>query len=161
MEKQDVEAAAPISALSEKQSIASGEVPLSTAPTETRFQRFTNILKTWGVETHGCVYPLSIARILLLTARARIEPIPLESRTERRTYQFFFLWLSTNLSILTCVPFGSKFQCNGTHARLYSVSTGVSGPAFFSLGRRDSLVIILVVDLMYVRSLLARQESVY
>ncbi|KZV76787.1 cytosine-purine permease [Peniophora sp. CONT] len=109
MEKQDVEAAGPDPVLSEKQSIASGEVPLPTTPTS-RFQRLTNILKTWGVETNG------------------IEPIPIESRTERRTYQFFFLWLSTNLSVLT-------------------VSTGVSGPAFFSLGRRDSLVIILVVDL--------------
>ncbi|KAI0028765.1 permease for cytosine/purines, uracil, thiamine, allantoin-domain-containing protein [Vararia minispora EC-137] len=76
-------------------------------------ERLTRFLRTWGVETHG------------------IEPVPQIARTDTRTYQLFFLWFSTNLSVLT-------------------VSTGVSGPAFFSLGQRDAFLIILVVDLLYV-----------
>lgn len=48
----------------------------------------------------------------------------------------FFIWFSANLNILA---FG----------------TGSAGPTFFKLGLRDSVVIIIVVDIMYVRSMKA------
>ncbi|KAF8056624.1 purine-cytosine permease [Lyophyllum atratum] len=56
-----------------------------------------------------------------------ISPIPMEQRLDKRLYQMFFVWFSANFNIL-------------------AFSTGSAGPVFFSLGLRDSLVIILVVD---------------
>lgn len=58
-----------------------------------------------------------------------IAPIPREERLETRWYQMFFVWFSANMNIL-------------------SFSTGTAGPAFFSLGVRDSIVVITVVDLV-------------
>jgi purine-cytosine permease-like protein len=58
----------------------------------------------------------------------------MEDRTDKRLYQMFFVWFSANINI-------------------FAVSTGSAGPAFFNLGLRDSLLIILVVDLMYVQSM--------
>ncbi|TFY57856.1 hypothetical protein EVG20_g8379 [Dentipellis fragilis] len=58
-----------------------------------------------------------------------IDPIPREDRTDKRLYQMFLAWLSVNLNVLT-------------------FSTGTVGPAFFGLGLRDSLIIILMVDLV-------------
>ncbi|EGO29194.1 hypothetical protein SERLADRAFT_359352 [Serpula lacrymans var. lacrymans S7.9] len=56
-----------------------------------------------------------------------IAPVPLEERTDRRWYQMFFVWFSANMNIL-------------------AFSTGSSGPAFFSLGLVDSVIILIVVD---------------
>ncbi|KAF9003919.1 purine-cytosine permease [Cyathus striatus] len=75
------------------------------------FQKVSNVLLRWGVETNG------------------ITPIPEEERTDKRLYQMFFVWFSANFNILA---FG----------------TGSAGPAFFSLGLRDSLIIIVLVDLI-------------
>jgi purine-cytosine permease-like protein len=61
----------------------------------------------------------------------RISPILMENRTDKRLYQMFFVWFSANLNI-------------------FAFSAGSAGPAFFNLGLRNSLVIILVVDIMYV-----------
>lgn len=58
-----------------------------------------------------------------------IAPIPREERLETRWYQMFFVWFSANMNIL-------------------SFSTGTAGPAFFSLGVRDSIVVITIVDLV-------------
>ncbi|KAF8156873.1 cytosine-purine permease [Crassisporium funariophilum] len=58
-----------------------------------------------------------------------ITPIPTERRVDKRIYQMFFIWFSVNFNILA---FG----------------TGSAGPAFFSLGVRDSLMIILVVNVI-------------
>lgn len=58
-----------------------------------------------------------------------IAPIPKEQRLDRRWYQMFFVWFSANMNIL-------------------SFSTGTVGPAFFSLGVRDSIIVIVVVDLV-------------
>ncbi|KAI0357669.1 hypothetical protein OH77DRAFT_1286490 [Trametes cingulata] len=68
-------------------------------------------LARWGLEVNGIV------------------PIPEEQRTERRLYQFFFVWFSANANILT-------------------LSAGTVGPAYYSLGIRDSFYVILVVDLI-------------
>ncbi|GLB39366.1 putative permease for cytosine/purines, uracil, thiamine, allantoin [Lyophyllum shimeji] len=56
-----------------------------------------------------------------------ISPIPMEQRLDKRLYQMFSVWFSANFNIL-------------------AFSTGSAGPAFFSLGLRDTLVILLVVD---------------
>ncbi|KAG2340850.1 hypothetical protein BDR05DRAFT_966422 [Suillus weaverae] len=48
---------------------------------------------------------------------------------ETRWYQMFFVWFSANMNILT-------------------FSTGTVGPAFFPLGVNDSLIIIVIVDLV-------------
>ena len=61
----------------------------------------------------------------------RISPIPVEKRVDKRTYQLFFIWFSVNFNII-------------------SFGTGSSGPVFFSLGVRDSILVILIVNLMYV-----------
>ncbi|KAJ7150901.1 permease for cytosine/purines, uracil, thiamine, allantoin-domain-containing protein [Mycena crocata] len=47
----------------------------------TRFQRLTNFLRRWGVETNG------------------IAPIPEEQRVDARIYQLFFVWFSANMNI--------------------------------------------------------------
>ncbi|KAG2135296.1 hypothetical protein DEU56DRAFT_949253 [Suillus clintonianus] len=59
-----------------------------------------------------------------------IAPVPAEERLETRWYQMFFVWFSSNMNIL-------------------GFSTGTTGPAFFSLGVRDSIAIILIVNLVY------------
>ncbi|KAG9311748.1 cytosine-purine permease [Chiua virens] len=58
-----------------------------------------------------------------------IAPIPVAERVETRWYQMFFVWFSANLNVLA---FG----------------TGTAGPAFYSLGVRDSILILLVVDII-------------
>ncbi|KAJ7034539.1 purine-cytosine permease [Mycena alexandri] len=49
------------------------------------FQRLTQLLGRWGVETHG------------------IAPIPREERVDSRIYQLFLLWLSSNLNVTNLV----------------------------------------------------------
>ncbi|KAG1729730.1 cytosine-purine permease [Suillus lakei] len=58
-----------------------------------------------------------------------IAPVPAEERLETRWYQLFFVWFSSCTNIL-------------------AFSTGTAGPAFFSLGVRDSTTIIVIVDLV-------------
>ncbi|OBZ65621.1 Purine-cytosine permease fcyB [Grifola frondosa] len=58
-----------------------------------------------------------------------IVPIPLEERTDPRLYQMFMVWFSANANILI-------------------LSAGTVGPAFYGLGIKDSLLIILVVDIV-------------
>ncbi|KAH7918074.1 cytosine-purine permease [Leucogyrophana mollusca] len=59
-----------------------------------------------------------------------IAPIPAEVRVDTRWHQMFFAFFSSNIGVLT-------------------FSAGTAGPAFFRLGARDSIVIILVVDLVF------------
>ncbi|TFK91640.1 purine-cytosine permease [Polyporus arcularius HHB13444] len=58
-----------------------------------------------------------------------IDPVLPGDRKDTRLYQMFFVWFSANVNIL-------------------SFGTGTAGPAFFGLGLRDSLLILLVVDLI-------------
>ncbi|KDR68333.1 hypothetical protein GALMADRAFT_256960 [Galerina marginata CBS 339.88] len=75
------------------------------------FRKLTNVLLSWGIETHG------------------ITPIPADNRTDGRVYQLFWLWFSANFNILA---FG----------------TGSAGPAFFGLGLKNSLLVLLFVDIV-------------
>ncbi|KAF8906804.1 purine-cytosine permease [Gymnopilus junonius] len=59
----------------------------------------------------------------------RIAPTTLDERTDKRIYQMFWLWFSVNFNILA---FG----------------TGSAGPAFFGLGLKTSLIVLLLVDLI-------------
>ncbi|KAH7920126.1 hypothetical protein BV22DRAFT_1040204 [Leucogyrophana mollusca] len=63
-------------------------------------------------------------------AVARITPVPVEARVDTRWYQMFFVWFSGNMNIVI-------------------FSGGASGPAVFGLGVRDSIVVILIVDLVF------------
>ncbi|KAG1815186.1 cytosine-purine permease [Suillus subaureus] len=56
-------------------------------------------------------------------------PVPAEERLDTRWYQLFFIWFSSCMNIL-------------------SFSTGTAGPAFYSLGVRDSIAIIIIVNLV-------------
>ncbi|KAG6916943.1 hypothetical protein DXG01_004630 [Tephrocybe rancida] len=67
--------------------------------------------------------------VSMLISTGSISPTTLEQRLDKRHYQMFFVWFSSNMNIL-------------------ALSTGSAGPAFFNLGLRDSLVIILVVDIV-------------
>ncbi|KAI1798002.1 purine-cytosine permease [Ganoderma leucocontextum] len=58
-----------------------------------------------------------------------IDPILPEDRKDTKLFQMFFVWFSANINIL-------------------SFGTGTAGPAFFGLGLRDTLLILLVVDLI-------------
>ncbi|KAF9527464.1 cytosine-purine permease [Crepidotus variabilis] len=58
-----------------------------------------------------------------------ITPTTIEQRTDLRINQFFWMWFAVNFNIL-------------------AFSTGSAGPAFFGLGVRHSLGIIVVVDLI-------------
>ncbi|KAF9057204.1 hypothetical protein BJ165DRAFT_1411590 [Panaeolus papilionaceus] len=60
-----------------------------------------------------------------------IAPIADDQRIDKRVYQMFWLWFSVNFNIL-------------------AFSTGSAGPAFFSLGIKDSLLVLLVVDVLAV-----------
>lgn len=82
----------------------------------------------WGVSSWICMF----RNKTLIHGRA--APIPVEKRTDPRIYQMFWLWFSVNFNIL-------------------AFSTGSAGPAFFGLGLRNSLLILLVVDVMCVLSL--------
>ncbi|KAI0753335.1 permease for cytosine/purines, uracil, thiamine, allantoin-domain-containing protein [Daedaleopsis nitida] len=73
-------------------------------------RRVTLQLARWGLEVNG------------------ITPIPEWQRTDRRLYQFFFVWFSANANILT-------------------LSAGSVGPAYYSLGVLDSFYVILFVDI--------------
>ncbi|KAI0332191.1 hypothetical protein GY45DRAFT_1218764, partial [Cubamyces sp. BRFM 1775] len=68
-------------------------------------------LARWGLEVNG------------------ITPIPAKDRTDRRLYQFFFVWFSANANILT-------------------LSAGTVGPAYYGLGIMDSLYVIIIVDVI-------------
>ncbi|KAH7910973.1 permease for cytosine/purines, uracil, thiamine, allantoin-domain-containing protein [Hygrophoropsis aurantiaca] len=75
-----------------------------------------------------------LQRLTLFLARWGVEthgiaPIPAEVRVDTRWYQMFFMWFSANMNIL-------------------AFSTGTVGPAFFSLGVREALIVVLVVDLV-------------
>nr|VWO98603.1 N/A [Ganoderma boninense] len=74
-------------------------------------RRVTLQLARWGLEVNG------------------VTPVPETQRTDRRLYQFFFVWFSANANILT-------------------LSAGTVGPAFFNLGILDSFFVIIVVDVM-------------
>ncbi|KAH9851058.1 permease for cytosine/purines, uracil, thiamine, allantoin-domain-containing protein [Lenzites betulinus] len=73
--------------------------------------RITEQFSRWGFEVNG------------------IDPTPADQRTDKRLYQFFFVWFSANANILT-------------------LSAGTVGPAYYNLGIRDSFYVILVVDLV-------------
>ncbi|GBE87392.1 hypothetical protein SCP_1100670 [Sparassis crispa] len=58
-----------------------------------------------------------------------IDPIPSAERSDTRLYQMFFVWFSANINIL-------------------SFGTGSAGPAFYGLGLRESIVVLLIVDII-------------
>jgi len=58
-----------------------------------------------------------------------ISPIPIEKRIDKRIYQMFTIWFATTFNIIM-------------------FSTGSSGPVFFSLSIKDSLLVILVVNII-------------
>lgn len=58
-----------------------------------------------------------------------IDPIPPAERTDTKLYQMFFVWFSVNMNVL-------------------SFGTGSAGPAFYGLGLRESLITLLIVDLI-------------
>ncbi|KAG1795858.1 permease for cytosine/purines, uracil, thiamine, allantoin-domain-containing protein, partial [Suillus variegatus] len=82
----------------------------------------------------GQYYTGFLRRATQLLSRCGIEthgiaPVPAEERIDTRWYQMFFVWFSVNMNIGT-------------------FSTGTVGPAFFSLGINDSIIIIVVVNLV-------------
>ncbi|KIP03401.1 hypothetical protein PHLGIDRAFT_26150 [Phlebiopsis gigantea 11061_1 CR5-6] len=58
-----------------------------------------------------------------------IDPIPPEARTDSRLYQMFFVWFSPNMNVL-------------------GLGTGASGPAFFGLGVKETLIVLSIVDII-------------
>ncbi|PSR74360.1 hypothetical protein PHLCEN_2v9868 [Hermanssonia centrifuga] len=58
-----------------------------------------------------------------------IQPIPPEARTDTKMFQMFFIWFSANMNVL-------------------GLGVGTSGPAFFGLGVKQSLITLLIVDLI-------------
>lgn len=82
----------------------------------------------------------------------RIDPIPVESRTDTRLFQMFFVWFSANINVLGCA---ATHVCKEVKLLRFSslllrLGTGAAGPAFFGLGVKQSLITLLVVDIMYV-----------
>jgi hypothetical protein len=98
-----------------------------------QFRKLTNYLLKWGIETNGWASALLHIRSTCSPSPllSRITPIPLSKRTDPRIIQLFWVWFTCNFNILA---FG----------------TGSAGPAFFGLGIKDSLVILLIVDIMSV-----------
>ncbi|THH30554.1 hypothetical protein EUX98_g3626 [Antrodiella citrinella] len=58
-----------------------------------------------------------------------VDPIPAEDRTDPKLFQIFFVWFSANMNVL-------------------ALGTGAAGPAFFGMGVKQSLLILLIVDLI-------------
>ncbi|KAG1868516.1 hypothetical protein F4604DRAFT_1927399 [Suillus subluteus] len=94
-------------------------------------RRTTQLLSRYGIETHGIV------------------PVPVEERLETRWYQLFFVWFSSCMNLLSygfsTVLIPAQFSNPPNTCRF---STGTTGPAFFSMGVRDCLAIIIVVNLV-------------
>jgi len=91
--------------------------------------------KDMALDTIQAVRPKNtiLERIAIFLARWGVEtrgvdPIPPEKRTDLKLYNFFAVWFTVSMNIPT-------------------FNTGAAGPAFFGLGVRDSLVIILIADL--------------
>ena len=76
-------------------------------------------LLTWGVEARGEYFvsrssnsifdqnapPCDIANLIRAPANLTgISPVPIAERTETRFIKIFFIWLSANANILSCVP---------------------------------------------------------
>ncbi|KZT70408.1 hypothetical protein DAEQUDRAFT_782651 [Daedalea quercina L-15889] len=70
-----------------------------------------------------------------------IDPIPPAERTDSRLYQLFFVWFTANMNV---IAFG----------------TGSVGPAFYGLGLKESLVILLIVDVILIRVTLTYRSAV-
>ncbi|RPD61564.1 hypothetical protein L226DRAFT_507062 [Lentinus tigrinus ALCF2SS1-7] len=91
------------------------EVDNAAHEAKTKVGRFllkvTRQLARWGLEVNG------------------ITPVPEEQRTDKRLYQFFFVWFSANANILT-------------------LSAGSVGPAYYGLGILDSFYVIFLVDII-------------
>ncbi|KAI0826401.1 cytosine-purine permease [Irpex lacteus] len=100
------------------------EPPQDNQKPLTRFQRITDFLKRYGIETNG------------------IDPVPEEARTDTRLFQMFFVWFSANMNVL-------------------GMGTGAAGPAFFSLGVKQSLIIITIVDIIYFGSIIPSALNVF
>ncbi|KAF8639470.1 hypothetical protein AX17_001490 [Amanita inopinata Kibby_2008] len=81
-----------------------------------------SILRSWAQVLTGFLFRWG-------TETHGVTPVQAEYRTDTRLYQLFFAWFSSNFNILT-------------------FSTGSAGPIFFKLGLRDSLLILLFVDLV-------------
>jgi hypothetical protein len=118
-------------------------------------------LLTWGVELRGASRNnLDTEPGLRKDTRVRatsqgIHPVAAEDRTETQFNKIFFIWLSANTNILSCVslplpcvtacaPYGElglKLLCN-------RFSAGTLGPVAFGLGLRDSCLVILFFNLL-------------
>ena len=71
-----------------------------------------------------------------------------DERIDTQYSKIFFIWLSANFNILTCVYFFSAcLPCCSTDNWL-SFSAGTLGPVVFGLGLRDSCLVILFFNLL-------------
>ena len=65
------------------------------------------LLSFLEVETHGYAVPsllFSSKPAVLILGTSSVKPIPRERRTDKRLYEMFLVWFSTNLNVLACVP---------------------------------------------------------
>lgn len=60
----------------------------------------------------------------------------------------FFVWFSANINVLGYVRYLPRSIPIITLLNYSSFGTGSVGPAFFGLGLKQSLLVLLVVDLM-------------
>ena len=125
----------------------------SSERTPLRFlHRVTDLLAHYGVETHGCVH-----RLRCSTRWTNPTPSPSGSRLFQRqnaptrggTKCFSCGFRPTLMSSRTWFPDENPRRHSGPtdHVRC-SFGTGTVGPAFFSLGVRDSIIVLIVTDLV-------------
>ena len=110
-------------------------------------------LLTWGVELRGLSQISNSRRssAYLLVHTSGIHPVAIEDRKETQFNKIFFIWLSANTNILSCVV---PFFCTHLPWWLTSFrfclrfSSGTLGPVAFGLGLRDSCLVILFFNLL-------------
>ncbi|EGO26948.1 hypothetical protein SERLADRAFT_360944 [Serpula lacrymans var. lacrymans S7.9] len=86
-------------------------------------------LSQYGVEINGQVRRVYVHVQALIQNDLRIVPTPPEDRVDTRLYQMFFVWFTVNANIL-------------------QFSAGSVGPVVYGLGMRESLLTILVTDIL-------------
>ena len=118
-------------------------------------------LLDWGVEERGAYRIILTLTTWSTLIRERfvwfafhsigIRPVDIEERTETHFIKIFFVWLSANMNILSCVCLScsTALVTPGLTIWLFRrFASGTLGPVTFGLGLRDSCLVILFFNLI-------------
>ena len=73
------------------------------------FDRWTQKLRTWGVESRG-VYRSSWLDQLVYESIQGVRPVPIEERTDTQIFKIFFVFFTANFNILSYVYLALRWE---------------------------------------------------